>query len=235
MSVSTAPTLPAPAYPPTNGVAPNSVPRVGPGRRRSPALVSLGVVLVIVGALGAWRYVASASATTHPYLAVYRAVPIGGQIVAADLQSVSITPAHGITPIPASQASRVIGEYATVALVPGTLLVDGELSTTNAIGPNEALVGLDLAPAQRPNRKLQPGDHVLLIEVPEPNGSGAAASTSSSAPQNMPTMPATVRDVGIADNDGNVVVDVVVPQDSGSLVAYFADQSRVAAVLVAAG
>jgi hypothetical protein len=234
VSVSTAPTFPAPAYPPTNGVAPNSVPRVGPGRRRSPALVSLGVVLVVVGALGAWRYVASASAATHPYLAVYQPVPIGAQITAADLQSVSIAPARGITPIPASQASRVIGEYATVALVPGTLLVDGELSTTNAIGPNQALVGLDLSPAQRPNRKLQPGDHVLLIEVPEPNGT-AADSSSSSNSQSMPTMPATVRDIGTADNDGNVVVDVVVPQDSGSLVAYFADQNRVAAVLVAAG
>ncbi|HEY1485373.1 MAG TPA: flagellar biosynthesis protein FlgA [Micromonosporaceae bacterium] len=234
MSVSTAPTFPAPAYPPTNGTAPYPVPRVGPGRRRSPALVSLGVVLVIVGALGGWRYVASASAATHSYLAVFRPVPVGGQIVAADLQTVSITPARGLTPIPAAQASRVIGEYATVALVPGTLLTDGELATTDVVGPDQALVGLELTSAQRPNRRLQAGDHVLLTEVPEPNGT-SGDSTSGTNAQTMPTMPATVKDVGVPDNDGNVVVDVLVPQNDGSLVAYFADQNRVAAVLVAAG
>jgi hypothetical protein len=198
-------------------------------------MVSLGVVLVVVGALAGWRYVASASAAARPYLAVYQAVPVGDQITAADLQTVTITSARGLTPIPAAQETRVIGEYATVALVPGTLLTDGEIATTNAVGPDQALLGLQLSPAQRPSRALKAGDKVLLIEVPPPSNASTGSATASGTTQTMPTMPATVRDVGQPDNDSNVVVDVVIPQTSGALVAYFADQDEVAAVLVAAG
>jgi hypothetical protein len=233
MSIGGTQTYAAPAYPAANGVAPGAVPRVGPSRRRSPMMVSLGVVLVVVGALAGWRYVASASNGARPYLAVYRSVPVGDQITAADLQTVTITSAHGLAPIPAAQETRVIGEYATVALVPGSLLTDGEIATSNAIGPGQALIGLQLSPAQRPSRALKAGDQVLLIEVPPPNGSVTDGDSTSTT--TMPTMPATVRDVGAADNDNNVVVDVTIPQTDGTLVAYFADQDRVAAVLVAAG
>jgi hypothetical protein len=235
MSIGTASTYTAPTSPGANGSVFGPVPRVAPNRRRSPVMVSLGVVLVVIGALAGWRYVASASGGAHPYLAVYESVPIGGQISAADLQPVTITSARGLAPIPASQESRVIGEYASVALVPGTLLTDGELSASNEVGPNQALIGLQLSPAQRPNRSLKPGDHVLLIEVPPPNSAAADSESTSGATETMPTMTAIVKDVGRPDNDSNVVVDVVVPQSAGSMVAYFADQDRVAAVLVAAG
>jgi hypothetical protein len=233
VSVSGTQTYAVPAVHPTaNGIPPTPLPRVGPARRRSPVLVSLGVVLVVVGALGAWRYVASASTSTHSYLAVYQPVEVGGQITADDLQTVTISTSRGLTPIPATQESRVIGEYAAVALVPGTLLTDQQLSSTNAIGPNQALVGLQLSPAQRPGRTLTPGDHLLLIQVPS---SSTSSQSDTSTTGTLPTMLAKVVGVGDADNDNNVVVDVAVPQSSSSLLAYFADQNKIAAVLVAGG
>ena len=93
-----------PASPATSGSpVPAAMPRRPNPRRRSPALASLGVVLVVVGALAGWRYVAAASSDSRPYIAVYQPVSAGEQITAADLQVVTITSARGLTPIPASQ------------------------------------------------------------------------------------------------------------------------------------
>src|ERR1700748_3419190 len=80
-------------------------PRRGNPRRRSPAMVSIGVLLVVLGALGAWRFVGVAASGTHPYLAVYRPVPLGQKITADDLQVVSITHADGLSPVPSSDAN----------------------------------------------------------------------------------------------------------------------------------
>ncbi len=231
MSVSTVQPQGAPTFGPPNGVLPPQV-RAGGGRRRSPAMASLGVILVVVGALAGWRYVASTTTGTDTYLAVYQAVPVGGQITADDLQSVRISTARGLAPIPAADASTVIGQYAKVDLVPGTLLTDGDLMATNAIGPDQALIGLDLTSSERPGRTLKPGDHVLLVEVPPDTGISSAADTETAT---MPTMPATVVEASDPDTNNNAVIDVVIPVADASVVAAFANESRVAVVLVSGG
>jgi SAF domain len=197
-------------------------------------MVSLGVVLVVVGALAGWRYVASSSSGAHAYLAVYQPVSIGEKITSDDLQSVTITSARGLTPIPAAQASRVIGEYAKVDLVPGTLLTDGDLASSNAVGANQALIGLQLSSQQRPARALKPGDRVLLISVPPAAGVDASIDPTSVA-ATMPVLPATVIEASAADDSGDAVIDVVIPVQDASVVASFANQGRVAAVLVSEG
>ncbi len=228
MSISTVQS-PGAQFAPPNGIMP-APPRAGGRRRRSPVMASLGVLLVVLGALGGWRYVAASSTATDAYIAVYQAVPVGAEITSDDLQTVQITTARGLTPIPASDASRVIGQYAKVALVPGTLLTDGDLMPTNAIGTDQALVGLQLTATQRPGRTLKPGDQVLLIEVPPVTGVSSVADTST-----MPTTPATVVEVGDPDNNNNAVVDVVIPVADAGVVASFANQSRVSVALVAGG
>jgi hypothetical protein len=189
-------------------------------------MVSLGVVLVIIGALAGWRYVASASTGTRAYIAVYQAVPMGGRITADDLQSVSISSARGLTPIPVSEAHRVIGEYAKVPLVPGTLLTDGELTTSNAIGPNQAMVGLQLGPGQRPGRQLKAGDQVLLVLVPPTNGD------TGTDPATMANLAATVVEASAPDTNNSAVVDVVIPVNDASAIAAYAKLGRISAVLV---
>jgi hypothetical protein len=189
-------------------------------------MASLGIVLVVVGALAGWQYVASASSGSHPYLAIYQQVPVGEQITAADLQVVSIVPVHGLTPIPSSQMSRVVGQYAKVALVPGTLVTNAQLTPTNAVGPNQALVGLKLAATQRPGRALRPGDKVMLVAVPDQNGAVDADSPT------LPMLQASVVDVGSPDTDNTAVVDVLLPMTNVSVVAALANESRVSVVLV---
>jgi hypothetical protein len=206
------------------------MPRRSYPRRRSPALVSLGVVLVVIGALAGWQFVQSATSADRQVIAVYQDVPQGEQITADDLQVVGIVPVHGLLPIAASRMSSVVGQYAKVTLVPGTLLTDADLSTSNVVGPDDAVIGLELTANQRPQRTLRPGDHVMLVPIPAANGGGAADQADVPV---MSILPATVVDVGHPDNQNTAVVDVLVPKGDATAVAGLANLSRVAVILVA--
>lgn len=208
------------------GTPAGSVPRRTNPRRRSPAMASLGVALVAIGALAAWQYVSVAGTGTRSYLAVDRPVAIGAQITADDVQIVDITPVPGLTPVPASDLSEVIGKYAKVDLVAGTLLASAELANSNVPPPDQALLGLLLTPAQRPGRPLRPGDHVRLVALPDP------ASTDQSGTGLPPPLPATVHDVFAPDADGAVVVDVLVAVADARSVASFGNAGRISVLLV---
>jgi hypothetical protein len=200
-------------------------------RRRNPALASLGVLLVVIGALAGWQFVRVATAGDDAVIAVYQQVPQGGKLTAADLQVVRIAPVKGLTPVPASMMSAIVGQYATVTLMPGTLLTTAEVTRTTAIGADQAVVGLELTAPQRPQRALRPGDHVLLIQVPAASG---GTTTDASVPD-LPVTPATVQDVGEPDNQDTAVVDVLVPQSVAGTLAALANLQRVSVVLVSGG
>jgi hypothetical protein len=200
-------------------------PRRGTPRRRSPAMVSIGVILVVLGALGAWRFVGVAASGTHPYLAVYRPVAIGAPITAADLQVVRITSAAGLNPIDADEEHLVIGRYARVQLVPGSLLTAAELTRSPSPGAGQALVGLQLKPNQRPSRSLRPGQKVTLIQTPD-------QSSTKFDPNAAPTWDASVLDVSAVQNDGSQVIDVIVDSGDVAAVATMGNAGRIVAVLV---
>lgn len=216
----------APAGPGAPGV---SAPRAGYPRRRSPALMSLGVVLVVLGALGAWKYVGSAATGTHAYLAMYRPVQQGVQVTRDDLQIVHITSAAGLTPIDADQVNEVVGKYAGNALTAGSLLTMDELTSTSTPGQGQGVVGLDLKRPYRPNRALRPGDHLMLVEV-DPNDPSAAQNGQRSGP--LQTFSGTVAGSSDVLPAGDQVVDVIVSTADAAAVAAFASQQQIVIVLV---
>jgi hypothetical protein len=203
-------------------------PRAGFPRRRSPALVSLGVVLVVLGALGAWKYVGSAAGATHPYLAVYREVQQGAKIGPDDLQIVKITPVAGLTPVDAADVDRVVGLYAKVDLKPGTLLTIDEVTSTASPAAGQAVVGLDLKRSQRPNRTLRTGDHLTLIQLADPGAAGRPAGQ-------LGTWQATVAGASDVFSDGSQVVDVFVTEADEAAIASLASAGDLAVALVSGG
>jgi hypothetical protein len=189
-------------------------------------MVSIGILLVVLGALGAWRFVGIAAAGTHPYLAVFKPVPLGAKITADDLQVVRITSAAGLNPIPAGEQRLVVGKYAKVQLVAGTLLTADELTDVASPANGQALIGLQLKAGQRPSRQLRAGDKVTLIETAD-----------TSAPPGQPTgnavtWPASVLDVAKPADDGSQVVDVVVDQSDAAAIATMGNAGRIVVALV---
>lgn len=201
-------------------------------RRRRPGLIAAGVVIVVIGFLGAYMF-ARAAGTNQPVLAVVNTVTAGHQITDADLKTVQVNAGSGLTPIPVEQRSTVVGQYARVELVGGTLLTAEQLTDKAVPGKGQQLIGLELKPAQLPSRTLRPGEPVLLVITSDArnvtlDGKGAQAS---SLPQ-PPTITATVAGVGAATPDGRVVVDVVVAEANGPGLLERASQGRVAIALV---
>lgn len=134
-----------------------------PVRRRNWPRVGAGLALAVVcGAVFVLLYASAGS--RHPFLAVAQPVAVGQTITASDLTTARVTSDSALSPIPAGEASYVVGHRAAVTLVPGTLLTAADLSSGPLVGPGEASVGLDLKPGQAPG-DLVPGDSVVVVEV----------------------------------------------------------------------
>lgn len=188
---------------------------------------------MVVATLGAYTYARTAGDTV-PVLAVATTVTAGHQIAAGDLKTVQVNRGSGLAPIPADQQSTVIGKYAAVELVDGTLLTAGQLTDKAVPGAGKQLIGLELTPAQLPARPLHPGDTVQLVVTSDPHN--VTVDPKAAAQDALPrpvTVPATVAGVGDKATDGNTVVDVVVAEAFGPGLVDRAQQGRVAITVVA--
>ncbi|GIJ24650.1 SAF domain-containing protein [Micromonospora lutea] len=112
--------------------APHALPRVGQQRRWRPVSVWLAVALVSTSGLIAVSVLRMVG--TEEYLAVGTRVEVGTVIDRSDLTTVRITVDPALKPIRASAADDVVGKFATVTLVPGTLLTQAQL--TDAVVPS---------------------------------------------------------------------------------------------------
>src|SRR5690606_36938614 len=99
----------------------------------------LGLLAIVIAALGSVTLF-RALGPAHEYLALARDVPVGAQITNADLTVVRLSASPGLTPVPAHQADEVVGRYAAVPLLRGTLLTPQHLTTERVPGPGEQLV-----------------------------------------------------------------------------------------------
>lgn len=197
-----------------------------PQRRRRPALLALAVAMVVLGALGA-AYLATSLGQTSPVIAVAREVPWGQPITAADLVEARMTADPALHPIPYGDRDRVLGMIAATTLQPGSLLTRDALSARRLPPPGKQLVGVGVSAVQLPTTQLQPGDHVLLVQV----AAGGRAAGAVGAPSDP--VQATVVRSGPPRTDGLRVVDVLVDATQGPDVAARAAAGSIAIVVVA--
>jgi hypothetical protein len=201
-----------------------------PRQTRRPTLVALGLVLVLAGGMvGALLYL---RATQHSQvLAVARPVAVGHAITDADLTALSLSVDPRIRPFPASARSQVVGQVATVNLVPGTLLLRRMVTPRSVLQPGEGLVGLALKAGQVPEQ-LAPGDLVQVVRTPAPPGAspGTAADNGDSGVLVSRARVLSVTDLASGDTTR---VSLIVPlDDAGTL--YRANATGQLALIVMA-
>lgn len=208
-----------------------TVPRVAPQRRWRPALLWLGVALIAAGGLIGWRVITSIGSTAQ-YLAVHQSVQIGEPLSADDLMTVRITADPALKPVPASERDSLIGKYAAVPLVPGTLLTADHVTTERAPKPGEQLVGIGLEEDRLPAERITPGREVLLVVTDKDNINigGDDKKPTTAAPLSIK---ATAVDVKAGTKDGEVLLNVAVAERDGPLVASRAAEGRIVVLLTA--
>jgi hypothetical protein len=192
-----------------------------PKLRRRPALLAAALVAICLGALlAAWAW--SATTNTQEVLVARHAIERGSVIEADDLARVRVSADPALKPVPSSQFDQVVGQRAAYDVAAGGMLTPD--SFTGAVVPsdNYSIVGVALTPAQAPGLDLATGDHVRVIVTP---------AQGEQLPTGVPqSSEATVAGVHVSE-EGQLIVDLLVPHADAAVLAARAATGNVALVL----
>ena len=225
--MATTPTRPKPAAPSSNGHGKAPAVTISPpGRRTRGPEVIVGLVVIIVFALGAVLLHLSAVDRT-PALAVVGSVERGDTITAADVKVIYVSSDDALARLPESQLTQVVGQVALVDLAPGTLLSRSVVADRPSLDPGEGVVGLSLEPGGYPSLGLAPGDRVSVIRAAEP----AAVDGDGESAEVVLTRDATVFSVEELASDRRLV-SIVAPEGDAEAVAAASGSGSLRLVLV---
>lgn len=141
-------------------------------KRRRPAVAALAALLIVGGALIA-GLLAIRMDEREAVIQIAQNVGAGQKIEKADLAETRVA-GDSLRLIPVHDASKIIGTYATVNLLKGQLLNEGQFTAESPIADGKAEVGIVLVGGRIPAGGLQTGDLVELIKI----GNGTTAPVS---------------------------------------------------------
>lgn len=225
--------IPSPAPVGSNGHRAPGGPGVGhgtalPTRHHPKGYVALAVALIVTcAALGFWFYSRAGEKVTVVVAA--RDIPVGQTISRADLSTVQV--AGGVVAVGAAHLDSLVGQVATVEILPNTLVQRAMVAAAAPLSASEAVVGVAVSAGQFPSSGLRPGDHVQVIGLAQKGAvSGPGAESSVLA-----------RDVLVADVRANpalaggMLVSLTVPATATVPIASASNQGLVALVRVGGG
>lgn len=136
-----------------------------PIRRRGIRIPEVAIGLAIITASIALFALLGRGADEGRRVLVLRSDLGDGQVVdATDLGVVEISASEGLTLLPDTAATELVGMRATSDLLAGTPLSGSQFTDVVPLSRSEGLVGLVVAPQQAP-LDLHPGDEVSVVVV----------------------------------------------------------------------
>lgn len=194
-------------------------------RQRKPGYIALAVALVVgLAALGGYFYTVAGSKT--PVVVVVNEIPAGHVVAREDLSTVDV--AGGVTAVAASNIATVVGQTATVTLLPNTLLQRSMVTDGPLLGADEAQVGVEVVGGQLPADGLLPGDTVLVLQLPDKSQAGSQLQAQTLVEK--ATVFATAADPSDA---AGTLVTLVAPAAAAPAIATASNFGLVALVKVA--
>jgi hypothetical protein len=200
-----------------------------PTREKRPGYVALAIVLIVgLAALGAYFY--SRAGQKTPVVVVVRDVPVGHRISRGDLSTVDV--AGTVTAVGAGHIDSVVGQVATVELLPNTLLQRSMVTGTSLLPAGSSMVGVELKPGQLPASGLADGARVQVLQLPDKTTATAPNATAPSGATVL-AQSATVYD-STADpsQTGGTLLTLVVPSADAAPIATASSAGVVALVQV---
>ncbi|MFF1511906.1 SAF domain-containing protein [Streptomyces sp. NPDC058326] len=197
-------------------------------RRRRPGMYALAIALIAAGGGGGFLAFQATGERT-PVLAVAKGVEAGDVIKDSDLIEAQVQLDPALKPVLAAEREKVVGKRASVALTPGALLTQGQVTTRTLVKPGERLVGIGLKASQMPASRLSPGDKVLVVSTPADGQIAGEKESEAAGPQQI-----AARIVRVGERQqttGEQVVDVAVPAQFGPALAAQAATGNVALVV----
>jgi len=202
-------------------LAPRTGLRVRPQR---PGRALFGVLLVVVSVVVALT-IYTRIGDRHEVVAVTRTVLAGEQLSASDLRVVSISSDDSLPSVASSAMDSMVGQYARVRIVQGSLLVLDSVQSRPLVDPSKVLMSVPVPLSGVPTG-LREGSRLVLILTPRSSATAAAPvlveATVAAVPRNLGEL------IGGADsNQSTVALSVEVPPESAAAVGS-ADKVAVA-------
>lgn len=187
--------------------------------RRSPRLVALGVLLVVLGGLGA---AALYSMSSDEEAAVVMATDVirGQQLTEADVTIINVPAGLPVERSAGDLIDTIVGQTALRDLPAGAFPLPRHLGE-EPIPPGHSLVGLQLGPGRMPGTELPPGTPVQLVSLVEGDDTAHDAVVAESPV--------------LTDDGTGFVIDVVVADEASHVVARLSATQQLALVAVGEG
>lgn len=193
--------------------------------RRRPRLAVLGILLAVSAALVAGWAVLHAQNTTR-VLGVARPIEAGHPIAVQDLTYVDVPAGSMPLVIRGSEVNDVLGQYATVGLLPGQLLTRESVTGSAVPARGRSLVAVAVEAGRMPTVRLERGDRIEIVSTP-------SAQDEPPAEGRPESLTATVVSVEPLPDTSTTVVNVEIEQSRAALLAARAATGRIAVVLQA--
>jgi hypothetical protein len=185
MGMTQTPTALAPAPPDATAAARGFRPAA---RRRS--RITIGAALVAV-AVGGNLLVYSNLDQRTEVLQLVRDVPAGSSIEAGDLRAVAVGADASVRTVEAGQLDAVVGRYAKVRLVAGSLLVTEALQADPLVSPGSAIVAVQIPEGALP-AGLRERSQVQLVLPPARSDDAGSLVIVTGRVVGLPTSPSSV-------------------------------------------
>lgn len=190
--------------------------------KRRPAMIALAIALIALGG-GAGAWLLTRTAETTEVLTVSTSVARGEAIEATDLTLTELPMSTlNLSTVPSTQLQDVVGQVATVDLLPGTLLTPDATAANLMPAEGQSVVGVTLTEAQRPATSVGAGDPVRFVSTPQPGGEMPLEAPA--------TIQATVVNTQAGAN-GGLILNVELPLDQAPQLAALAATNRIALVI----
>jgi len=141
-------------------------------QRRRPALLALGLLMVVIGAMSVWFLLARAGGTVQA-VALSNGVQRGAVIGSGDVRIIEVVQGTSQPFVAGDRIEEVVGQVAQFELRPGQVLAPDEYGPELVVPKDRAVV--TVFPSQRPAQVLHAGDHLSLVfagtpqaEIPDP-------------------------------------------------------------------
>lgn len=201
-------------------ITPPSAPRPDAVRlraRRSPRLIALGILLVVLGGLGAAALYLS-TADYRPVVVMAKSVARGTVVRRADLTVVDVPSSLGVKGLEASDLPSLVGQQALSDLPEGTFLTK-KLVGEDPVPEGQSVVGLRLALGRIPTSPMPVGTPVRLV--------GLAEGSTDSTDAVVASQPS------LLDDGASYSLDVLVDGAAAELVARLSAADALAVVVLA--
>jgi hypothetical protein len=204
-------------------LSPRSGLRVRPQR---PARALFGLLLVAVCVV-AVLVIYTRVGDRQDVLAVGRTVLAGEQLTDADLRVVSISADDSFPSVPSTARASIVGQYAKVRMIDGSLLVTDSVQTRPLVDPSQVLTSVPVPLTGVPTG-LREGSRLMLVVTPDAGKASPVLveATVAAVPRNLGELVS-----GRDSNGSSSTVALTVEVDPGAAATIGAAKAVAVAVL----